>query len=163
MKNQLFTFFAIVDLFLITTTNAIAKSDSSSTEGKSESVSFDPEADSTVYTAYKAFSSELGGNTIRIENNGAPCQGWVKDYYENGNILHKGYYVDGELKIFKNYYNNGAMERSSKLTSYSKANVKLFYPDGRQKSSLKYSKGRLYKWSEFIYNDGDIDIYVIKN
>ncbi len=163
MKNQLFTFFAIVGLFQVTTTDAIANRDSSLTEKIDEFLSFDPEVDSTVYTGYKAFSSELGGKKIRTEDNGAPVQGWVIDYYPNGNIMHKGYYVDGKLKIFKNYYDNGMLERSSKLTSYRKAHVEIFYSDGRQKSVLKYFKGRVYKWSQFLYDNEVNDIYVVKN
>lgn len=161
MKNQLLTIFAIVDLFLITTTNAIANRDSALTE-KKDCLEYNPEAESIIFAEYKMFSEELGGNKIRTEMSGAPCQGWIKDYYNNGQIRHKGYYVDGQVKIFKNYYDNGTIESSMKLKGHRKARVKLFHYNGNPKTVCNYMKGKPRKCGEFQY-EGGVEIYVIKN
>lgn len=48
-------------------------------------------------TMFEALNDRLGGDSIRVEN-GRASNGWKKDYYETGELLHKGFYVDGRLK-----------------------------------------------------------------
>jgi antitoxin component YwqK of YwqJK toxin-antitoxin module len=160
MKNQLFIILTLVNLFFTISTNIAANRDSLLTEEK-DGFSFDPESESMIYAVYKTFSAELGGDKIRFDIDGNPCQGWIKDYYDSGQLLHRGYYVDGKLKIFKNYYANGNVERVFKLKGYRKSNMQLFYADGRPKSIIKFYKGNPRKCSEFYYyNNAQEEIYV---
>ena len=40
--------------------------------------------------------------------------GWKEDHYSTGELLHKGYYIEGQLKVYKNFYPNGNIERNFK-------------------------------------------------
>ena len=44
---------------------------------------------------YDKLSTKMGGDSIR-NCDGYGCDGWVEDFYSTGEILHKGYYENGE-------------------------------------------------------------------
>ena len=60
---------------------------------------------------YNKLVQGIGGDSMRYTKDGYNAQGWQEDYYVSGKILHKGYYADGLIKIFKNFYENGLIER----------------------------------------------------
>lgn len=101
---------------------------------------------------YEKLNFSLGGDSVRNTKKGYACQGWVEDYYEGGQILHKGYYVDGQLQVYKNYYENGQLERSFKLTSIKKSTMLLFYRSGQLKSEVNYYEGSPQLWKDFYSN-----------
>ncbi|HOP45048.1 MAG TPA: hypothetical protein PLA11_16115, partial [Flavobacteriales bacterium] len=68
-------------------------------------------ADATLaIVAYDDYNPRIGGEAVRMGANG-PCIGWVEDHYPDGVLQHKGYYDDGRLVIYKNYYPDGTLER----------------------------------------------------
>ena len=60
---------------------------------------------------YEDLNQRLGGDSVRNDKKGYAAIGWIKDFYPNGKVLHKGYYIEGQLKIYKNYFPNGQLER----------------------------------------------------
>ena len=52
---------------------------------------------------YNKLVQSIGGDSLRYTKDGYNAQGWQEDFYVSGKTLHKGYYVDGSIKIFKNY------------------------------------------------------------
>lgn len=150
MKKQLFIVLALAG-FLLPEAVYSYNGDSANNSEQKELNWFNSANEAAIYSVYQTFSEELGGMEIRTDVKGLPCQGWVRDYYDNGQLLHKGYYVEGRLKIFKNYYENGNIERIYRIKSFRKSKMKIFYADGKPKSVIEYYKGNPRLWKEFYY------------
>jgi antitoxin component YwqK of YwqJK toxin-antitoxin module len=95
----------------------------------------------------------LGGDSVKYNKAGYNAQGWNEDYYKNGKTLHKGYYVDGKLKVFKNFYESGQVERSFVNPDPLHSAVEIFYDNGLPKRKIAYYEGKPQKFYEF-YNNG---------
>ena len=108
-------------------------------------------------TLYEALNPMLGGDSTRMCD-GYACNGWVTDKYKNGNIIHKGYYVDGQLKVYKNFYPNGSLEREFKGLNTFSALAKLFYSSGTLKSEIKYVEATPMVWSDY-YENGQLEYF----
>lgn len=109
-------------------------------------------------TMYEKLNAKIGGDSVRHDRKGYACQEWVTDVYESGKILHKGYYEEGQLKIYKNYYENGTVERSFKQVDFKRCNMQIFYPDGKLKSEITYYDGAPQIWTDY-YPNGQIEYY----
>ena len=109
-------------------------------------------------TMYEKLNAKTGGDSVRHDRKGYACQEWVTDVYESGKILHKGYYEEGQLKIYKNYYENGTVERSFKQIDFKRCNMQIFYPDGKLKSEITYYDGAPQIWTDY-YPNGQIEFY----
>lgn len=107
-------------------------------------------------TIYEKLNFYTGGDSVRNDKKGYACQGWMEDIYETGSTIHKGYYEDGHLKIYKNFYVNGNVERSFKLVDHKRCNLQLFYPDGKLKSDITYYDGNPQIWTDY-YPSGQIE------
>lgn len=107
-------------------------------------------------TMYEKLNFYTGGDSVRNDKKGYACQGWMDDIYESGQILHKGFYEDGHLKTYKNFYSNGNVERSFKLVDFKRSNLQLFYPDNKLKSDITYYDGNPQVWTDY-YPNGQIE------
>ncbi len=105
---------------------------------------------------YEKLNFGIGGDSVRNDKKGYACQGWYEDVYESGALLHKGYYEDGHLKNYKNFYENGTPERVFKLVDFKRSNMQLFYPDGKIKSDITYYEGGPQMWTDY-YANGQIE------
>lgn len=103
----------------------------------------------------------LHGDSVKYNKAGYNAQGWNEDFYKNGKTLHKGYYVDGKLKVFKNFYENGQVERSFVNPDPLHAAVEIFYDNGLPKRKISYYEGKPQKYYEF-YNNG-LPKYAVEN
>jgi antitoxin component YwqK of YwqJK toxin-antitoxin module len=89
-------------------------------------------------TMYNKLIKATGGDSVRYFQPNRPAQDYVEDFYTSGKILHRGYYVDGKLRVFRNFYEEGAVERIFKITGAKGAELTIFYPDGKIKSFVEY-------------------------
>ncbi|MBS1647724.1 MAG: hypothetical protein JST67_10325 [Bacteroidetes bacterium] len=108
-------------------------------------------------TLFDKMAPALGGDSLRYDKRGYSAQGWQEDYYESGKLLHRGFYVDGELKAFKNYYENDQIERAFRMTDYKHSEVVVFYPDGKIKSQIHYYSKVPQKEIDY-YHNGNVDM-----
>lgn len=125
-----------------------------------------PEYDSLFYhtindpqygiNIYENLNYRLGGDSSRTDEKGYAARGWLEDYYPGGSILHRGYYNDGHLKIYKNFYPDGTIERSYRTMDNYQSWMEIFYPDGTLKSRVMYSEGVPMKWEDF-YPSGKLE------
>lgn len=106
---------------------------------------------------YERLNARLGGDSTR-NCKGYACDGWVADFYTNGAILHKGYYVEGQLKTYQNFFINGQMEREFKALDDYKSAMVIFYKDGKVKSNIKYDESSPIKWEDF-YPNGQLEYF----
>ncbi|MBK7310972.1 MAG: hypothetical protein IPI93_09315 [Sphingobacteriaceae bacterium] len=95
----------------------------------------------------------LGGDSVKYNKAGYNAQGWNEEFYSSGKMLHKGYYVDGKLKVFKNFYENGQVERSFVNPDPLHSAVDVFYDNGTAKKKIAYYEGKPQKYYEF-YDSG---------
>lgn len=107
-------------------------------------------------TMYDKLAPSLDGDSMRYDKKGYSAQGWIDDLYESGKLLHKGFYVDGQLRAFKNYYENGQQERTFRMIDYKHSEMLLFYPDGKLKSQIHYYGGSPQKEIDY-YANGNIE------
>jgi len=101
---------------------------------------------------YEKLNIMLGGDTVRNDQNGYAANGYLEDYYTTGQLLHKGFYVDGQLKIYKNYFPNGNVERNFRLVDLKKSKMDIFYKDGTPKSKIFYVETEALKWEDYYPN-----------
>ena len=101
---------------------------------------------------YDKLNFAIGGDSVRNAKKGYACQGWVEDYYTNAKLLHRGFYVDGQLKIYKNYFDNGQLEREFKVIDLKKASMKILYKDGKPKADIDYYDRCLVKETDYYEN-----------
>jgi antitoxin component YwqK of YwqJK toxin-antitoxin module len=106
---------------------------------------------------YEPMNMVLAGDSIRLVN-GYAAQNWIEDYYDNGTLLHKGYYIDGLLKVYKNYYPDGTLERSFVNIDGYRAKSTLYYQNGSIKSEVQYNEGAAQVWTDF-FDNGNIEYY----
>ncbi len=103
---------------------------------------------------YKPLNFRLGGDSVRKCGDYA-CRSWVEDKYKNGQVMHKGYYVDGQLKIYKNFYPDGTIEREFKVTSKLKSKLIKYYPNEQVKSKVVYLGESPVEWTDY-YKNGQV-------
>lgn len=103
---------------------------------------------------YENLVMALGGDSIR-KNGVYPCNGWVSDSYKNGQVLHKGYYVSGQLQSYKNFYPTGQLERDFSSLDAMAGEAKIFYNNGKLKSHIKYMNGNPKQWVDY-YESGTV-------
>ncbi len=98
---------------------------------------------------YDRLNFIIGGDSVRNGPKGYALQNWFEDYYSNGKLLHRGYYVDGQLKVYRNYYDNGQLERDFKVTDLKRAAMKIYYKDGKLKADIEYYGNNVLKEEDF--------------
>jgi antitoxin component YwqK of YwqJK toxin-antitoxin module len=106
---------------------------------------------------YEGLNPMLEGDSTRMCD-GYACNGWQTDKYDNGNVIHKGYYVEGQLKIYKNYYPDGTLEREFKSLNTFSAKSKLYHKNGQMKSEVTYVNAAPLIWQDF-YDNGQLEYY----
>ena len=101
---------------------------------------------------YNKLVKAIGGDSTRYFQANKPVQDWIEDYYTSGKLLHKGYYVDGKLRVFRNFYEEGPVERIFKITGAKSAELTIYYPDGKIKSYLEYLGEIVTKQQDYYAN-----------
>ncbi len=104
---------------------------------------------------YEALNFQLGGDSIR-NCDGYACQAWVEDFYKDGSVIHKGYYLDGQVKVYKNFYPNGQVEREFKNLDQFRSLMRKYYKNGTLKSEVRYVEGNAIKWTDY-YESGQVE------
>ena len=108
-------------------------------------------------TIYEPLNLYLHSDSTRIEE-GYAVNGWKEDHYSTGELLHKGYYIEGQLKVYKNFYPNGNVERNFKAIDSFKSKLTLFFPNGNIKSKISYSNDFAMEWTDYNEN-GNVSFY----
>ena len=103
---------------------------------------------------FDKYNAILGGDSVRKSPEGYDCSGWVEDHYANGALLHKGFYADGQLTIYTNYYPGGQVERTFKDVTERKAEMKKYFPDGKIRSEVVYFNGSAISYHDY-YDNGN--------
>ncbi|MBK6835536.1 MAG: hypothetical protein IPG89_15175 [Bacteroidetes bacterium] len=101
---------------------------------------------------YEKLIFALGGDSVRYNKKGYNVQGWMEDFYTTGTILHKGFYEDGQLKVFKNFYPNGNVERSFRIIDLKRCEQIEYFQDGKIKSEIIFYDGNTQKQTDYYPN-----------
>jgi antitoxin component YwqK of YwqJK toxin-antitoxin module len=101
---------------------------------------------------YNKLIPAIKGDSVRYNKSGYNLQGWQEDFYDSGKLLHKGFYVDGQIKIFKNYYETGQVERSLNVADPMRCSLDIYYPDGKVRSQVMFYDGNAQKEYYFFPN-----------
>jgi len=106
-----------------------------------------------LYEKYNAFTM---GDSVRICNK-RPCNGIIKDYWENGNLKHKAYYQGGRITNgYENYFDNEQLERKFSIINAGSAELVVYYKDGTMRSKVEYRKKNPIKWIDY-YPNGNLE------
>lgn len=103
-------------------------------------------------TMYNKLIPAIGGDSMRYNKSGYNLQGWQEDFYESGKLLHKGFYMDGQIKVFKNYFENGQVERNFIISDPKRCSVDIYYEDGKVRSQISYYEGNAQKEYDYYPN-----------
>lgn len=114
---------------------------------------YDQEFGIEVFTKYDF----LVGDSIRTQNN-IPVDGWKSDYYTTGKLVHKGYYAEGKLITYKNYFPDGSVERELKCVGLNKYELNIYFPNHKIKSNITFFNKAIQKQTDF-YANGNVDFY----
>lgn len=101
---------------------------------------------------YNRLIAAIGGDSVTYNKAGYNKQGWNEDYYISGKLLHRGYYIDGQAIVFKNFFENGQCERTVVNPDPLHCNIDIFYESGKQRRQINYYNGLPQKWYEFYAN-----------
>ncbi len=101
---------------------------------------------------YEKLNRLMGGDSVRYNLKGYAAQGWWEDFYKSGTVFHSGYYVDGMLTTYKNFYENGQLEREFKSIDYFRYQMVLYWPDGKVRSDITYYSGAEEITKEYYSN-----------
>lgn len=101
---------------------------------------------------YNKLIGSIGGDSVNYNKTGYNMQGWNENYYNNGNLLHRGYYVDGKVIVFKNFYENGQCERNVVNPDPMRCNIDIYFEDGKHKKQVSYYNGLPQKKYEYYKN-----------
>lgn len=108
-------------------------------------------------TLYEPLNISLDGDSVRMKR-GYAVNGWIEDFYTDGKMLHRGYYIEGQLKIYKNFYPNGKLEREFANIDNFRSKSTLYYANGVIKSQVKYMEGFPKLWIDYHPN-GKMEYY----
>lgn len=104
---------------------------------------------------YDRYNPDLEGDSIRKYSDGHLCNGMIEDHYADMEILHKGFYTNGKLTQYTNYYPGGAVERTFKPVSDRKDELIKYYPNTVMKSDVIYYEGNSTRWQDY-YDNGQL-------
>ena len=104
---------------------------------------------------YDKYNATTDGDSIRKFFDGTKCNNRIDDYYPDEKILHKGFYTDGKLTEYTNYYPDGTVEREFKPTSDRKGELKKYYQNKILKSDVSYYDGNSTLWQDY-YDNGQL-------
>ncbi len=101
---------------------------------------------------YNKLLESIGGDSVTYNKAGYNLQGWNEDYYISGKILHRGYYIDGKVIVFKNFFENGQCERTVINPDPLHCNIDVYYENGKQHFQINYYDGLPQKKYEFYFS-----------
>ena len=113
----------------------------------------------------------LGGDSIALNKSGYSLQGWNETYYKSGKLLHSGYYIDGKLLTYKNYFENGQCESTFENTDPRRCLMKEYFDNGQIRKQTNYYSGLAQKQYEYYENgqpksleesDKELKYYILK-
>lgn len=104
---------------------------------------------------YDKYNPMLDGDSARKFFDGTLCNNMIEDYYPDGKLLHKGFYTNGKLTEYSNYYPDGEVERVFKPISDRKNELKKYYPNKVLKSDVIYYDGNSTLWQDY-YDNGQL-------
>jgi antitoxin component YwqK of YwqJK toxin-antitoxin module len=105
---------------------------------------------------YEKYNPLMGKDSIR-KHEGYAVKGNITDKYANGKILHKGYYIDGQLKTYSNYYPSGKIERQFRPISDIDYKLIKYYENSIIKSEVIINRGNIILWRDFFEN-GNLEL-----
>jgi antitoxin component YwqK of YwqJK toxin-antitoxin module len=109
--------------------------------------------DSTYGIQYfDKFCPAMGGDSTRMSPQGYAASGWMEDKYTSGGDIHKGFYANGQLTMYTNFYPNGAPEREYKPVTERKTELKKYFPNGKLKSDVQFLDGNSIIWHDYFDN-----------
>jgi antitoxin component YwqK of YwqJK toxin-antitoxin module len=106
---------------------------------------------------YEKLNFAMGGDSVRNTPKGYAAQNCWEDYYKSGAVLHTGYYVDGQLRSYKNFYESGQIERDFHNIDYFRNEMILYWINGKVRSDIIYYQGQDEVTHEY-YENGSPDI-----
>ncbi len=105
---------------------------------------------------YEKYNPQVGGEDIRMNDYATPCENTIIDYYDDGNVLHRGSYVNGTLITYKNFYPDGKLERKFKGLAGGRYMLETYYPNGLLRSKIVYFRKDAISWNEY-YPNGQVE------
>jgi len=101
---------------------------------------------------FDKYNPATGGDSVRKNLQGYMSNGFIQDHYKDGTLLHKGFYTDGVLSLYTNYYPNGQEERAFKAVTERKSEMKKYYSSGKIRSDVLFFDGNAISYHDSYEN-----------
>lgn len=101
---------------------------------------------------YAHLVTATGGDSIKYNGQGYNLQGWHDDFYLSGKLLHRGYYVNGQLITFKNFFENGQCERVLMNPDPLHCIENIYFSNGNPRRETSYYNGLPQKRVDYYEN-----------
>ena len=108
--------------------------------------------DANNFEKYKKLLVVLGGDSSALNANGSSKQGWQETFYKSSKILHRGFYVDGTLIRFKNYFENGNAALTFENSDPLRCLLNIYFEHGSLFKQINYYRSRPQKVYEYYEN-----------
>ncbi len=105
-----------------------------------ELVSLPGEEPDAPVDPYEDLVRAAGGDSVR-RCQGYACNGWVEDRHPGGQLLHRGYYQDGQLITYRNFFPDGTVEREFKVLDNVKSQLRTYHANEQLRSETRYFNG----------------------
>lgn len=115
----------------------------------------DPDQGIVLYNQYASGMNDRG--EVRQDAEKHVLSGWQEDFYTNGKKLHKGFYENGSLVKFENFYPNNQLERRYKGKIDEAIELKVYYTNGTLREEYKWKNGRVSERHKF-FSDGSEEL-----
>lgn len=113
------------------------------------------------FNQYEALVFKLGGDSVRYCGN-YPCENWVVDYYSTKEVVHRGFYKNGILESYYNFYPDGTKEREFRVLNDNDYFYRLYYPNGNLRIE-KYLYRKVTKELNLYFKNGSLKEKVLVN
>lgn len=87
-----------------------------------------------------------------LQEQGSVVQGWNEEYYDNGELMHISYYKEGQLVLFKNFFENNQCQNHITYTDPQNCHIDVYFENGGLKNQLDFSESFPGKMTEFFAN-----------
>lgn len=103
------------------------------------------------FNQYEALVFKLGGDSLRYCGNYL-CNNWIEDLYSTGQVVHRGFYINGILESYYNYYPDGTKEREFRVLNDNDYFYRLYYPNGNLRIEKYIYRGVTKELNLFFKN-----------
>jgi antitoxin component YwqK of YwqJK toxin-antitoxin module len=102
---------------------------------------------------YNSIMKAVAAEYTDLPKDDPDIKGFNEEYHDNNNLKHISYYKQGQLVMYKNFFDDGKTEKSLFVNEPGVYCVEVYYDNGSLKHEMTFVNGTPKKLSEFYNNN----------